>query len=244
MASTPAVSCRACHTSQHIAAARARCSPAKDLNHTWMGLSPELHDLPRGQAPGPLRERTARIATTRPIGRLRPSIRRDVRSLEDALSANRRAPVRAVLRVATRAGADGQPRYAGLPFATCSDCHRDPHKGEFKQGCESCHTTSRGRNRALPTTFDHSKTSFPLLGKHLEVPCVSCHQSADFKAPIPHDGLRRLPQARSAWRSVREARRWRPMRKLPHGAGLEPVNLLGRRSREDRIPADFSARRR
>jgi hypothetical protein len=83
-------------------------------------------------------------------------------------------------------GADGQPRYSGLPFTNCSDCHRDPHKGGFKQGCDSCHTTLTWKKSNFATAFDHSKTPFPLLGKHLDVSCVTCHVGGDFKSPIPH----------------------------------------------------------
>jgi hypothetical protein len=36
------------------------------------------------------------------------------------------------------------------------------------------------------STFDHSKTKYPLLGKHREVSCLTCHKSGDFKSPIAH----------------------------------------------------------
>jgi hypothetical protein len=83
-------------------------------------------------------------------------------------------------------GADGLPRYKGLPFATCSSCHADPHKGEFKQDCTSCHTTSTWKKSGFQSQFDHSKTAFPLLGKHKDVNCVACHKAADFKAPLQY----------------------------------------------------------
>ena len=61
--------------------------------------------------------------------------------------------------------------------ATCSDCHTDPHKGQFKaQGCDTCHdNTSFKRARG----FDHAKqTAFALTGKHAAVECAKCHKSA------------------------------------------------------------------
>jgi Class III cytochrome C family. len=79
------------------------------------------------------------------------------------------------------------PRYTGLKFASCSDCHRDPHKGAFRQGCDSCHSTTTWKKSSFSSTFDHSKTHFALQGKHMDVPCVSCHKGGDFKTPIPHD---------------------------------------------------------
>ena len=47
--------------------------------------------------------------------------------------------------------------------------------------CNSCHSTAGWR----PVTFDHSKTGFPLEGRHLTVSCRACHQSEDFRASVP-----------------------------------------------------------
>ena len=85
-------------------------------------------------------------------------------------------------------GPDTKPRYAGIAFNLCSDCHKDPHHGSFPQACSSCHTTA-GWNRisiaSVGEKFDHSRTKFPLLGKHAGVDCAKCHAGGDFKKPIP-----------------------------------------------------------
>jgi hypothetical protein len=76
-----------------------------------------------------------------------------------------------------------------LPFhfedRTCTACHMDPHKGEFKErmaakradgtalGCEACHST---RSWIDIRSFDHSKTKFALLGAHRAVACDECHK--------------------------------------------------------------------
>jgi hypothetical protein len=79
----------------------------------------------------------------------------------------------------------GPVRYKDMKFSACIDCHIDPHKGSFKQRCEDCHTTA-GWKKLLPAfSFDHSKTKYPLLGKHATVACVQCHVSGDFKKPLP-----------------------------------------------------------
>src|SRR6266576_3290843 len=79
----------------------------------------------------------------------------------------------------------GHIRY--MKFQACIDCHIDPHRGSFKQRCEECHTTA-GWKKLLPAFgFDHSKTKYPLLGKHAEVGCAECHLKADFKKPLPFD---------------------------------------------------------
>jgi LSD1 subclass zinc finger protein len=79
----------------------------------------------------------------------------------------------------------GPARYRDMKFDTCSACHIDPHKGEFKKSCETCHTTSSWKTLLPGFDFDHSKTKYPLLGKHIQVACLACHLNGDFKKQIP-----------------------------------------------------------
>ena len=83
---------------------------------------------------------------------------------------------------------DAKPyaKYVGLLFRKCTPCHTDPHKGSFTASCQSCHTTTNWRRVKGLEGFDHSKTDFPLLGKHKTVACNDCHTKGDFKAPVPH----------------------------------------------------------
>jgi hypothetical protein len=83
--------------------------------------------------------------------------------------------------------ADAKPfiKYTGLSFAKCTACHADPHKGSFTQSCESCHNTASWKQIKGLQGFDHSKTKYPLLGKHKTVACEDCHKHGDFKAQIP-----------------------------------------------------------
>lgn len=46
--------------------------------------------------------------------------------------------------------------------------------------CEACHTAASWTD----VTFDHGRTGFPLIGRHLGIQCSTCHVSQDFKAPI------------------------------------------------------------
>ena len=81
----------------------------------------------------------------------------------------------------------GVLKFVGLRFDRCASCHNDPHRGSFKQGCESCHTTATWKRSSFAAEFDHSKTKYPLVGKHLDVPCESCHRNGDFKSAIAHN---------------------------------------------------------
>jgi hypothetical protein len=68
--------------------------------------------------------------------------------------------------------------FKGTPN-TCNACHQndDKHNGSYGQNCAQCHTTADWAQ----VTLDHSKTAYPLTGKHLAVPCVSCHVNKVFK---------------------------------------------------------------
>jgi hypothetical protein len=68
---------------------------------------------------------------------------------------------------------------------TCTVCHDDVHKGEFRAqmeqrrangsaaGCEACHTVVKWNEM---TRFDHAATKFPLTGAHRGVTCIDCHR--------------------------------------------------------------------
>jgi hypothetical protein len=66
------------------------------------------------------------------------------------------------------------PRYKPVAFGDCSDCHNDVHAGQLGPRCVSCHVTD-GFKVVERGKFDHSKTRYPLIGKHGVVECASCH---------------------------------------------------------------------
>lgn len=60
----------------------------------------------------------------------------------------------------------------------CYSCHAkdDAHGGKYGTDCGSCHTP----NGWSEVTFDHSKTSFPLVGAHAGIACDKCHVGGKF----------------------------------------------------------------
>lgn len=72
-------------------------------------------------------------------------------------------------------------KYRDAPVA-CVACHRqdDAHKGRLGKECGNCHSETAWTK----FRFDHSKTRFPLRGKHREVECRSCHPNERYK-PTP-----------------------------------------------------------
>lgn len=63
----------------------------------------------------------------------------------------------------------------------CISCHENIHTNELKaeylpnNDCRNCHQTESWNT----INFDHSKTAFPLLGKHSSVSCGSCHRKTE-----------------------------------------------------------------
>jgi hypothetical protein len=178
------VSCRACHTAQHISARARVILAGKDLNQTWLGLSTSCGSCHRDVHEGRFGSNCASCHSTADW----KTAEFDTRTFDHSrtpfpLTGEHR---RVACNSCHTPGEDGRPRYEGLKFAYCADCHRDPHKREFKQSCEECHNTTSWTQTDFVQKFDHSKTSFPLRGKHQQVPCLKCHEGGDFKTPIAH----------------------------------------------------------
>ncbi len=63
-------------------------------------------------------------------------------------------------------------KYKGTPLA-CASCHQlqDVHRGRYGTKCNSCHQPEKWKT----VRFDHSRTHFPLRGRHASVRCDGCH---------------------------------------------------------------------
>ena len=69
-------------------------------------------------------------------------------------------------------------KYSEAP-SVCFSCHKkdDKHKGGLGTDCAKCHVEKDWKT----TNFDHSKTNFKLLGKHMDVKCDKCHINGKYK---------------------------------------------------------------
>lgn len=177
------VECKKCHIPEHIPAAERALIRIKDLNLTFVGVA----------------ETCATCHKDAHNGRLSPNCAQchnftDWKNVSGTFDHSKtRYPLtgqhaQVKCEKCHTPGSDNQPRYLGLRFSKCNDCHSDPHKGGFaQQTCQSCHTTASWKrviSSGLSLNFDHSKTKFPLLGKHQTVGCGACHASGDFKKPL------------------------------------------------------------
>lgn len=75
----------------------------------------------------------------------------------------------------------------------CSECHADPHAGEFASDpydnkCDLCHT-AEGFETTTFTPQRHMQTRFPLAGIHAQLACDKCHEpfpgNSDNSSKIP-----------------------------------------------------------
>ena len=181
------LTCNQCHTAAHIAA-NERQTIKVNVNRTYLGLVQTCVSCHKDEHNGRLGQNCLQCHNYQDWKSVNvgPGVGQFDHSKTRYPLTGAHAPV-ACAKCHTP-GPDNKPRYTGIPFNLCSDCHKDPHHGSFPQTCSSCHTTAGWKKVSLTSVgekFDHSKTKYPLLGKHASVDCGKCHSGGDFKKPIP-----------------------------------------------------------
>lgn len=176
------LACEKCHTPANMAPAVRDVIKMKDLTRSFFGLSPNCATCHSDPHKGQLGKDCKSCHNTT-----------DWKQAAQFDHSKTRYPLTGLhLNVACEkchkpAVPGGPARYRGLKFGECIDCHVDPHKGSFKERCESCHTTSSWKKVQMAGQFDHSKTRYLLVGAHATVACTACHVGGDFKKPLRFD---------------------------------------------------------
>ncbi len=67
--------------------------------------------------------------------------------------------------------------FAGIAFASCTNCHKDAHNNKFGPSCIKCHNEQSFHVIKSLSSFDHDKTNFKLENKHRSVDCKKCHKT-------------------------------------------------------------------
>lgn len=176
--------CNQCHTAQRIAPAERPALISKNLARTYLGLSRDCMTCHEDKHRGQLGANCLRCHNTTDWKASRTTF--DHNKTKYAL---RGAHIEVDCQKCHAPQQDGRPKYVGLKFDRCADCHSDPHRAAFpQQTCENCHNVSGWKQtRKFLAAFNHSKTKYPLLGKHVDVACQQCHRHADFKTAIAHN---------------------------------------------------------
>jgi hypothetical protein len=89
-------------------------------------------------------------------------------------------------------------KYTGLPLE-CQGCHSADYNQTsqpnhavvgFNAQCQDCHGTEAWQPvERFPSSIDHDKTLFPLLGRHRTVACGECHVGFVFKGTSTQCGV-------------------------------------------------------
>jgi Cytochrome c7 and related cytochrome c len=174
------VACEKCHKMDYIPTLARAGILVKDLNRTYLGLSHECVSCHTDEHRGQLGKDCARCHTA--DGWKPARLFTHTMSRYPLTGAHEKVPCAKCHP--TETGAKPFVKYTELSFAKCTACHTDPHKGSFSQTCQSCHTTVSWKQITGLQGFDHSKTKYPLVGKHKTVACENCHLHGDFKAQI------------------------------------------------------------
>lgn len=179
--------CEACHTSTHIAPNAKAEIKLKDVNHSFLGLGRECLSCHEDKHAGQLGSNCLQCHSQEAW---KPAPGFNHARTSFPLTGQHQA-VGCQKCHESKVG-DKTLHYKGLPFASCQNCHADPHKGAFqdakvKGGCETCHNTGGWTKNQPSSSFNHNNTRFPLVGKHAETNCAQCHKDSDFHRPVAHD---------------------------------------------------------
>ena len=120
------VSCRSCHSSQHISAQARPLLAGGDLNLTWLGLLPNCVTCHEDKHQGRLGGDCARCHSTTDWNTATIDRQNfDHSKTRYPLTGQHR---NLQCRSCHTPGLDGQPRYSGIEFASCVDPDGNPHK--------------------------------------------------------------------------------------------------------------------
>jgi len=75
--------------------------------------------------------------------------------------------------------------FSGVEFASCTNCHKDPHDNKFGQNCTQCHNEQSFVVVGTLNNFDHNRTNFKLVDKHVNLDCKKCHKNK-LTDPVRH----------------------------------------------------------
>ena len=179
--------CGSCHTAAKIPSAARAEIKEKDLNRSFLGLGRECLSCHKDQHQGQLGADCLRCHTQdgfKPASGFHHG--------ETRFPLTGQHQTQSCQKCHGPKPGQETAQFKGLSFSGCQSCHTDPHSGafqdvKFRGSCDTCHNTGGFKNNHPGGEFNHASTKFPLEGKHAAVVCSSCHKSANFRKPIPHE---------------------------------------------------------
>jgi len=174
--------CAACHTEKFIVPKDRAVLKRHDLNTVFAGLDTTCTSCHRDVHTGQLSNRCtdchSQDTWKKPPGFSHERSRYPLTGLHARVDCDKchRRPA---------GGTEEAVQYRGfIQFNTCTSCHKDPHGDAFGGDCSRCHSTGGWKEIRPANGFDHSRTDYPLLGKHAAVACRDCHKTENFKTHV------------------------------------------------------------
>lgn len=165
--------CRNCHNAKYVVDAGALKAKGKDLGRTYLGLDSactscheDVHQQPASVVKA--------CTDCHDSGGWKPAPRFAHERTDFPLTGKHMTLDCAKCHAAEGGSANSPLVFAAKPHAACTDCHLDPHAGALGPDCRQCHVTD-GWLLIQGASFDHSKTRYPLAGRHAAVTCAGCH---------------------------------------------------------------------
>ncbi len=179
--------CAKCHNAKHVLPAARQELKQKDLNRTYLGLGRECLACHEDRHAGQLGTACTNCHSQ---DAWKPANGFNHSKTSFALTGLHQAVACQKCHVPAGAAASAL-KYKGLQFASCQNCHKDPHQGafvdaKFRGSCESCHDTGGWKKNHPASKFNHALTKFDLRGKHATVACLRCHKDSNFNRPVAH----------------------------------------------------------
>jgi hypothetical protein len=162
------ITCRNCHKSDYISNREIRAKPS-----TYLGLSQDCLSCHTDPHQGTL---SSDCAKCHDFNTFSPAVNFDHSNTRFILR-GRHVDLDCLLCHKKRVinGKDLQ-QFTGLSFERCTSCHKDVHDNKFGQNCTQCHSEASFQQVKGMNNFNHSRTNYPLEGKHQSVACASCHK--------------------------------------------------------------------
>ena len=74
----------------------------------------------------------------------------------------------------------------------CVDCHKDPHRQQFKESCETCHS-EKGWKGEFVVDSHLGDDAYLLAGQHAKVTCLKCHPPAAGETTLAASRMAKTP---------------------------------------------------
>ena len=172
------INCKSCHKTENIID-----SKLKSKSSTYLGLDQKCQSCHSDYHRGTL---SSDCASCHDFQAFKPASKFDHKRARFILK-GKHAQVDCLLchKKSVQNGREIQ-QFTGLSFGKCTNCHKDVHNNKFGQNCTQCHSEASFHQVKAMKSFNHSKTDYPLEGKHQHVACASCHKSG-FSKSIKHN---------------------------------------------------------